>query len=146
MAALEVFFPGSSELAWGFPLTFSELTARRTARFGRFAITPYVVSHPSGSEAFAFRLETDDLVIGYSGDTEWTDVLLEVARNADLFIVECYAYDGAAQNHINYRILRNNLSKLGSKRLLLTHLSREMLDRLSDVDLEVSEDGQLLEL
>jgi hypothetical protein len=42
--------------------------------------------------------------------------------------------------------LRNNSSKLGSKRLLLTHLSREMLDRLSDVDLEVSEDGQLLEL
>ena len=107
---------------------------------------PTSVSHPSGSEAFAFRLETGDLVIGYSGDTEWTDVLLEVARDADLFIVECYAYDGAAQNHINYRTLRNNLSKLGSKRLLLTHLSREMLDRLSDVDLEVSEDGQLLEL
>ena len=42
MAALEVFFPGSSELAWGFPLTFSELTARRTARFGHFAIIPYV--------------------------------------------------------------------------------------------------------
>jgi ribonuclease BN (tRNA processing enzyme) len=146
MAALDVFFPGSPELAWRFPLTFRELKARQTARFGGFALTPYVVSHPSGSEAFAFRLKTGKRLIGYSGDTEWTDTLVEVARDADLFIVECYAYDGAAQNHIDYRTLRNNLSRLGSKRLLLTHLSREMLDRRSDVDLEVSEDGQLLEL
>jgi ribonuclease BN (tRNA processing enzyme) len=145
-AALDVFFPGSSALSWGFPLSFSELKARQTARFDRFAITPYAVSHPSGSEAFAFRLKTGKRLIGYSGDTAWTDRLVEVARNADLFIVECYAYDGAAENHINYQTLRNNLSKLRSKRLLLTHLSREMLDRLSDVDLEVSEDGQLLEL
>ena len=99
-----------------------------------------------GSEAFAFRLKTGDRLIGYSGDTEWTDTLVEVARDADLFIVECYAYDDAAENHIDYRTLRTNLSKLGSKRLLLTHLSREMLDRRSDVDLEVSEDGQLVEL
>jgi ribonuclease BN (tRNA processing enzyme) len=104
------------------------------------------VTHPSGSAAFAFRLKTADRLIAYSGDTGWTDTLVEVARDADLFIVECYAYDGSAENHIDYKTLTYNISKLGSKRLLLTHLSREMLDRLSDVDLEVSEDGQLLEL
>ena len=146
MAALDVLFPGATQLAWRFPLRFAELTPDRTARFGAFAITPHLVTHPSGSAAFAFRLKTGDRLIAYSGDTGWTDTLVEVARDADLFIVECYAYDGAAENHINYRTLRENLSKLGSKRLLLTHLSREMLDRLSDVDLEVAEDGQLLEL
>jgi ribonuclease BN (tRNA processing enzyme) len=146
MAALEVFFPGAAQLAWHFPLRFAELAPQRAARFGAFAITPHTVTHPSGSAAFAFRLETADRLIAYSGDTGWTDTLVEVARDADLFIVECYAYDDVAENHINYMTLRDNLSKLGSKRLLLTHLSREMLERLSDVDLEVSEDGQLLEL
>ncbi len=107
MAALEVFFPGSTDLAWGFPLTFSELKARRTARFGHFAITPYVVSHPSGSEAFAFRLKAGNRLIGYSGDTEWTDALLEVARDADLFITECYAFDSSPPHHLNYNILRD---------------------------------------
>jgi ribonuclease BN (tRNA processing enzyme) len=146
MAALDVFFPGAAQLTWRFPLRFAELTPERTARFGAFAITPHVVAHPSGSAAFAFRLKTSDRLIAYSGDTGWTDTLVEVARDADLFIVECYAYGGAAENHIGYTTLRDNLSKLGSKRLLLTHLSREMLDRLSDVDLEVAEDGELLEL
>jgi ribonuclease BN (tRNA processing enzyme) len=146
MAALDVFFPGAAQLAWRFPLRFAELAPERTARFGAFAITPHVVTHPSGSAAFAFRLETGDRLIAYSGDTGWTDTLVEVARDADLFIVECYAYDGAAENHLDYRTLREKISKLGSKRLLLTHLSRKMLDRLSDVDLEIAEDGQLLEL
>lgn len=146
MAALDVFFPGAAQLAWRFPLRFAELTPRRTARFGAFAITPHVVTHPSGSAAFAFRLKAGDRLIAYSGDTKWTDTLVKVARDADLFIVECYAYDGAPQHHIDYNTLRDNVPKLHSKRLLLTHLSREMLERLSDVDLEVAEDGQLLEL
>ena len=146
MAALDVLFPGAAQLAWRFPLRFAELTPLGTAHFGAFAITPHLVAHPSGSAAFAFRLKAGDRLIAYSGDTEWTDTLIQVARDADLFIVECYAYDGAHQHHIDYSTLRENLSKLRSKRLLLTHLSRQMLDRISDVDLDVAEDGQLLEL
>ena len=146
MATLEVFFPGSAKLAWGFPLTFTELSERRTARFGPFAITPHVVTHPSGSAAFAFRLKIGDRLIGYSGDTEWTDVLLKVARDADLFITECYAFNSSPPHHITYNILRQHLHEIRAKRLVLTHLSQEMLDRRSDVGLEVAEDGQLIEL
>jgi ribonuclease BN (tRNA processing enzyme) len=145
-AALDVFFPGAAELAWRFQLRFAELSPGRTALFGDFAITPHVVAHPSGSPALAFRLETGKRLIAYSGDTAWTDSLLEVACDADLFIVECYSYDGAAKHHMNYKTLRANLAKLRSKRLLLTHLGREMLERLSEVDLEIAEDGQVLEL
>jgi ribonuclease BN (tRNA processing enzyme) len=146
MAALEVFFPGSTEWAWGFPLTFSGLRERRAARFGPFALTPYVVSHPSGSAAFALRLNTGDRLIGYSGDTEWTDALLDVAQDADLFITECYAFDGSPLHHINYDVLRDHLQDLHAKRVLLTHMGQEMLDRLSQVSLEAAEDGQLIEL
>jgi ribonuclease BN (tRNA processing enzyme) len=146
MAALEAFFPGSTKVVWGFPLSFIELRERRTTRFGPFAITPHVVAHPSGSSAFAFRLKISDRLIGYSGDTGWTDVLLKVARNADLFITECYAFDSSPPHHITYNVLRQYLHELGAKRLLLTHLSQEMLDRRDEVGLEVAEDGQLIEL
>jgi ribonuclease BN (tRNA processing enzyme) len=146
MAALDVFFPGSAKLAWGFPLTFTELNERRTARLGPFAITPHVVAHPSGSAAFAFRLKIGDRVIGYSGDTAWTDVLLRVARNADLFIMECYAFNSSPSHHITYNILRQHVHQIRAKRLVLTHLSQEMLDRRHEVGLEVAEEGQLIEL
>jgi ribonuclease BN (tRNA processing enzyme) len=146
MAALEVFFPSSTKLAWGFPLTFTELSEQRTARFGPFAVTAHVVTHPSGSPAFAFRLKVGGRLIGYSGDTEWTDVLLDVARDADLFITECYAFDSSPPYHISYNALRQHLDEVHAKRLVLTHLSQEMLDRLPEVNLEVAQDGQLIEL
>lgn len=146
MAALDVLFPGAAGMAWRYPLHFAELTACRTTQVGAFAITPYTVTHPSGSAAFAYRLQAGSRVIAYSGDTQWTDTLLKVARDADLFIIECYAYDGSPEHHIDYNTLRENIPNLHSKRLLLTHLSRQMLDRISDVDLDVAEDGQLLEL
>jgi ribonuclease BN (tRNA processing enzyme) len=146
MAALDVFFPGSAKLEWRFPLRFAELTEGRVARFGAFAITPHVVTHPSGSAPFAFRLKAGNRMIGYSGDTEWTDVLLKVARNTDLFITECYAFGSSPPYHITYNGLRQHLHELRTKRLLLTHLSQEMLDRLDEVSLEVAEDGQLIEL
>lgn len=146
MAALDVFFPGSNQLAWSFPLIITELSARRTARFGPFVVTPHVVTHPSGSTAFAFRLKIGDRLIGYSGDTQWTDALLKVARDTDLFITECYAFDSSPPHHITYNVLRQNLHKLRAKRLLLTHLSQEMLDRTHEVSLEIAEDGQLIVL
>ena len=127
LGALEVLFPGSAKLAWGFPLTFAELIERRTARFGPFAITPHGVTHPSGSAAFAFRLKIGDRLIGYSGDTEWTNVLLKVARDADLFITECYAFGNSPPYHLTYNKLRQHLHQLRAKRLLLTHLSQEIL-------------------
>jgi ribonuclease BN (tRNA processing enzyme) len=144
--ALEVFFPGSAQLAWEFPLRFAELTERGSARFGPFAITPHVVTHPSGSAAFAFRLSAGNRLIGYSGDTEWTDVLLKVARDTDLFITECYAFDSSPPHHITYNVLRQHLHQLRTKRLLLTHLSQTMLARRKEVGLDVAEDGQLIEL
>ena len=69
-----------------------------------------------------------------------------MARDTDLFITECYAFDSSPLHHLDYTALRQHLHELHAKRLLLTHLSQEMLDRLPEVSLEVAEDGQLIEL
>ena len=44
-------------------------------------------------------------MIAYSGDTEWTDALLEVADGADLFVCECQEYDRRIPGHLDYRTL-----------------------------------------
>ncbi|WP_369176639.1 MBL fold metallo-hydrolase, partial [Lactobacillus iners] len=38
--------------------------------------------------AVGYRIEADGLTIAYTGDTAWTDELVELARNADIFICE----------------------------------------------------------
>lgn len=146
IAALEVMFPGSAGMEWRFALEFLELTEGHTAQLGPFAITPFAVVHPSGAPSFAFRLMVAGRVLAYSGDTEWTDTLIEAGRGADLLISECYSFDGQTKFHLNYKTLESRVRKLGPKRILLTHMSEEMLAKLDKVTIDAAEDGQLLEL
>jgi hypothetical protein len=45
------------------------------------------------------------------------------------------------KNHINYRTLTAHRAELGCKRLIITHMGEEILNRLGEVELEVAEDG-----
>jgi ribonuclease BN (tRNA processing enzyme) len=144
--ALEVLFPGSSRLAWRFPLEFVELAVGRTDRFGAVAVLPFEVRHPSGAPAFALRLTCRDQVIAYSGDTEWTEALLELGRDADLLLLECFAFAPQAKFHLDFQTLRSRWHDLGARRTVLTHMSQDMLDHLDRVDVETARDGMLIEI
>jgi ribonuclease BN (tRNA processing enzyme) len=146
LQALEVMFPGSSKLAWRFPLDIVELAPGRSDPFGAVSVLPFEVQHPSGAPAFALRLRCGEQVIAYSGDTEWTETLPEIARDADLFILECFAYAPQPKFHLDFQTLRARWGDLGARRTVLTHMSCDMLDRLDRVDVETAHDGMLIEL
>ena len=44
-------------------------------------------------------------MIAYSGDTAWTEQLIEVARGSDLLIIECYAVERKAGHHLDFETL-----------------------------------------
>jgi ribonuclease BN (tRNA processing enzyme) len=145
-AAMEVFFPGSSRTRRRFPVEFVELDTGRTAAFGPVRVTPYEVVHASGAPPYALRIECAGRVIAYSGDTEWTDVLLEVARAADLFICEAYFLDKRVKYHLDYRSLARHRDELGCRRLIVTHMNDDMLRHVGDLDVEAAEDGKVVRL
>jgi len=98
---------------------------------------------------YALRVEGAGRTIAYSGDTEWTDTLLNVAAGADLFICECFAFEREARYHLNWRTIEANLPKLGAKRVLLTHLGPEALANRNGIrhpQVSLAEDGLQLEL
>lgn len=146
LEVLEVLFPGSSKLNWRFPLDIIELAIDRTVRFGAVSVLPFEVQHPSGAPAFALRLTCGDRVIAYSGDTEWTETLLEVARDADLLLLECFAYAPQPKFHLDFQTLRSRWDDLSARRTVLTHMSQDMLDHLDRVDVETAHDGMLIEV
>ena len=145
-AAMEILFPGSTEMELRFPLEFVELPERTATAVGTLTITPFPVVHPSGAPSYALRIEVDRRVIAYSGDTEWTDALVEVARDADLFVCECYLFDSTVNYHLSHHILVRHRDRLTARRILLTHMSDEMLGRLADVQFECAEDGLVIEV
>ncbi len=142
----EALFPGSSATSWRFPLSFVELLPLRSQRCGGITVTAYPVEHPSGAPAYALRLSCGDRVIAYSGDTAWTEQLVEVARGSDLLIVECYAAEPGARHHLDFRTLSSHRQRLGARRVLLTHMSAEMLRQSPGDGWETAEDGLVIEL
>jgi len=144
--AMEVFFPGSSKIERKFAIEIVELQLGRRANVGGIDVTPYEVKHPSGAVPLALRLEIANRVVTYTGDTEWTDALIPAAQGADLLIAEAYFFDKPVKFHLSYADIRDHLAVLAPKRLVLTHLSGDMLARLGELGHEVAEDGKVIEL
>ena len=84
--------------------------------------------------------------IAFSGDTGWTDALLEVAADAGLFICQTYTIDVPQWGLLNYRTLQTHRDKLTCRRLILTHVGPQLQHRLQEVDAEVAGDGSVLTL
>ncbi len=140
--AMEVLFPGSSTVTRRFATEFVELEERQATTLGAFSVTPYGVVHPSGAPPFAIRAECGGKVVTYSGDTEWTDALIEAAAGADLFVCEGYSYARPFKFHLDWTTLARHRDALRCGRMILTHMGEEMLGRVDQLDVEWAEDGK----
>ena len=144
--AMETLFPGSSGTPQRFNLEFVELHDRDATAIGSLLVTPYSVMHASGAPAYAVRVTCGGKTLAYSGDTEWTDTLIEAASDADLFICEAYSFEKKIKYHLDYRTFMEHRSHITSRRLILTHMNVDMLQHLHAIDIEAVEDGDSIAL
>ncbi|MFZ5435352.1 MAG: MBL fold metallo-hydrolase [Bacillota bacterium] len=80
-------------------------------------------------------------VIAYTGDTAWTDTLIEASWRADLLIADAYTIDRELKNHLSHAVLTARKERLGASKIVLTHLGPETLARLEEVEFPVAADG-----
>lgn len=144
--ALEVFFPGSARGTQTFTIEYVELPDQDPVGAGALKITAYPVVHTTGTNPHALRVEVGGKVIAYSGDTGWSDVLVDCAQRADLFLCEAYTYEARKKNHLDYRSVLARRDELGAKRIVLTHMGDDVLARLAELELEYAEDGKRFEI
>jgi ribonuclease BN (tRNA processing enzyme) len=148
-AACEVFFPRSSRNTWKFQLHVDEITPGVPDVVLGFAIRTAEVIHQSGAPSTAVRIASEDKVLSYSGDTEWSEALVGIADGADLFIVECYDHAREFPGHLNFGKLKEHRADLRARRVMLTHMNPSMLARLDEARAEgflVAEDGLVVEV
>lgn len=109
-------------------------------------ILPFAVPHKRQELSLALKLSHSGRQLLYSGDSAWTDVLVEHAAGVDLFLCECSFFHEQPAMHINYQVLCANLPRLQCKRLVLTHLGDDMLARRGEIAAEMAEDGLVIEI
>lgn len=142
----EALFPGSHVMTPKFPVDWIEMETGRPHPVLDLLVTPEPARHTRETNPTALRVEVGDKVIAYTGDTEWTDDVARAARDADLLIAECYFYDKPVKWHLNYPDIASHAARVGARRLILTHLSGEMLARAADVPEECAYDGLVVTL
>jgi ribonuclease BN (tRNA processing enzyme) len=140
-ATMEALFPGSTRVERKFETRFVELADRVPVEVGPVQVTGFEVSHASGAPPFALRVGGEGKVVAYSGDTEWTESLIDAARGADLFIAEALMYDKRVKYHLDLATLLQHRRHLDCRRLILTHMGEDMLARLDGLPVEAAEDG-----
>jgi ribonuclease BN (tRNA processing enzyme) len=144
---MECMFPGSSTVARRFPLQVTEVPPGGEAAAAGVRAAAFAADHPSGGgPALALRLAIGGRVIGYTGDTAWTDALIDVAAGADLLIAEAYYFEKKVPYHLSHADLAARAGRLASRRIVLTHMSADMLDHLEQARFETAADGLVLQI
>lgn len=148
-AVAEALFPGSSGIQRRYDLKFVELAKETPTDVGQVRVTPFEVKHPSGAPSYALRFEAEGKVLSFSGDSEWVDSLVPTGRGADLYIIECYHFEGEPRFHMSWKSIQAQLDGIGAKRIMLTHMAEPMLARrgeVADPRVVLAEDGLVLEI
>jgi len=148
-AAAEVLFPGSTAIPRRYDLSFQELALETPLEVGPVRTTAFEVKHPSGAPSLALRFEAEGKVLSFTGDTEWTETLVPAGRGADLYLMECYQYDGEPRYHMSWKRIEAELPRIGARRVMLTHMADAMLARrreVADPRVLFAEDGLVLDI
>ena len=141
---------GDHVLDPGFPVRIRELAAGEVHDLGDVArLTSRATPHTDAS--LAFRLETPDATLGYTGDTGMDDGLGAFFRGVDVLICECSLPDALAMDtHLTPSRVARIAAGARPRHLLLTHIypqleSEDVPDRVRaagwDGPIRVASDG-----
>lgn len=129
-----------------YALKFIEAEPRERLFLDGMQIHPFPASHQENAASLGYEILLDGRKIVYSGDTGWTEELVARAQDADLFLCECSFFETRMDTHLDYPRIAENLRRFGAKRMILTHIGHEVLQRQLEVELEVAHDGLIVEL
>ncbi len=120
--------------------------------FGGFTLRAARVPHIESS--LAYRIEAEGKTLAYSGDTDYSDALIELARGSDALIIECALPDDESKRsgHLTPGEVIDTANRSGAKRVIVTHLypvcdEMKTVERIrKSVRAEVTEARDLLQI
>lgn len=146
---LDLFFPGSSTIAWNFAWQVREIGGGRKITLAGLTLETFDVIHSPGSMPTGVRLSDGKHVFAYSGDTAWTETLNDIAAGADLFLCECSSGDEPVPNHLHWAELEGKLKGFNAKRIAITHMGPSAIAKIPEMQaagLIIANDGLSLDL
>lgn len=133
----EAFFPGSQVMTPKFQLEYREIAPDETTEVLGLSVAAAEARHTRQTNPLALRIQVGRKTVAYTGDGEYTDTLADFVAGVDLLIAESYFYSKPVKWHLNYP----DIVRLSAKKIVLTHMHTDMLNRMDDVPEECAYDG-----
>jgi ribonuclease BN (tRNA processing enzyme) len=143
---MECLFPGSSAAPRRFAVEVTELAPRTASTVCEVAVRAWEADHPSGAPALLLRIVVAGRTITYTGDTAWTTAIPDAAEGADLLIAEAYYRDKNIPYHLRLADLEAHRDQLTARRVIITHMSSDMLASNRETSFETAYDGLTITL
>jgi ribonuclease BN (tRNA processing enzyme) len=140
----EVMYPGTGVLFEELKVTFKEFVAEAWIGFGDIEVYAKEVLHSPPSHPHGVKIKFEDKIFAFSGDTEWTDNLVDLADNSDLFICECNNLTADSLGHLSYKTLQAKKAFFNTRRLMINHMGAEVI-RAENLEIDRLEDGMEVE-
>lgn len=144
--SLEVNYTRASRIERKFTTQVTELTPGPARDWCGLSVQVAEGLHASGAPPLAYRVEAAGRSVAYTGDTQWVDELIPLLSGADLLIAEAYFYQRPIKYHMSCADVLAHREALHPKRLMLTHMSPDMLAHVDEFPGETAEDGLELTL
>ena len=106
---------------WSFPIDIKEVTNRQFS-FGGLNITTQALKHKGD---IAYRVESGGRVLVYTGDTDYCPQIAQIAKDADVLIIEC-GTTKPGNGHMTPELCGKVAAKATVKKLILTHMYPEV--------------------
>lgn len=137
----EAMYPGTSNQLSELELIFIEYQQGVPLNINGIRIETWEVEHSILSSPHAIRMKWKNKQIAFSGDTSWTDNLIPLSNETDVFICECNFLEEVSFGHLSYQELLQKHELLNTKALWCTHMAEEVF---TDLDFKLNRliDGQ----
>lgn len=142
---LRLLYPGNENIMEKFPVEWHEYEPEKVLTGNDIEVQGFPVKHSSQVQPHGMRISFDDKIFAYSGDTAWTDSLITIANEADLFLCDCTFFETDNENHLNYKTLIEKSKSFTCKQLIITHFDEEMLDSSSHSEIRMANDGDVID-
>ena len=127
-----------------YEVKFREFEIGKPMSSAGFSVTPAPAFHQPETLPHMLRVQTEDRLIVFTGDTGWHDDLPQHARDADLLISECMMLQEGFKYHLSHERLVAERARFSCKQIVLTHLSSEVLAEVDRLEFETVSDGDRL--
>lgn len=141
----EALYPGTSRMLDELDIRWATYEEARWLPAETLEVYARTVTHAPPALPHGVKVRIGGQVIGFSGDTEWDDHLIDLSEGTDVFILECNFLKTKGPGHLSYDEIAEKLPLLRSGRILLTHMGTAVI-AADDIELERLHDGQVIEI